>query len=140
MADGGANQLYDMVSNWPSANGTRVKLTDYIPDIIEGDLDSIRPDVREFYRRLGTRQAVLHSLAPHHAHATRASGLLRCAGPEGMHGRARGMVWPDQDHGPVRRPGQHGPAEVPGVRLAADRGQPEHAGGRQHLCSRRAPQ
>ena len=59
MADGGANQLYDMLSKWPSSNGTKAVLSDFVPDIIEGDLDSIRPDVREFYRRLGTRQALL---------------------------------------------------------------------------------
>ena len=56
VADGGANQLYDALTHWPIRNGARVQPTDFVPDIIEGDLDSIRPDVREFYSRLGTRQ------------------------------------------------------------------------------------
>ena len=40
-ADGGANRLYDRV--------------DWIPDLIVGDLDSLRPSVRKHYAAQGTR-------------------------------------------------------------------------------------
>ncbi|KAH6913031.1 thiamine pyrophosphokinase [Coprinopsis sp. MPI-PUGE-AT-0042] len=41
-ADGGANRLYDAFQD----DATRLR---YLPDLIKGDLDSIRPDVRDFY-------------------------------------------------------------------------------------------
>ena len=57
-ADGGANRLYDAFQD----DGTRLryaleryysesplKSSSYLPDLIKGDLDSIRADVREFY-------------------------------------------------------------------------------------------
>lgn len=81
-----------------------------------------------------------HSCMPVHQHAHSAvppsSSLID--GPLIRTG-VRGVVWPDQDHGSVGGPGQHGPAEVPRVRVAAHRGQPRHARGRQHLCGGRAP-
>ena len=42
-ADGGANRLYDCA---PSSNDR----SKYIPHAIVGDLDSLRPEVRQFYR------------------------------------------------------------------------------------------
>lgn len=51
VADGGANQLYDAVCQ---QQGT-VSPKDYVPDIIKGDLDSIRPEVLTFYQQLGCR-------------------------------------------------------------------------------------
>ncbi|KAJ5354130.1 thiamine pyrophosphokinase eukaryotic [Penicillium brevicompactum] len=47
-ADGGANRLYDMTK----AVGTESK---HLPDVVMGDLDSIRPAVREHYEKLGVR-------------------------------------------------------------------------------------
>ena len=47
-ADGGANRLYDGLV----ASGDVHK---YIPDMIKGDLDSLRPDVKAFYSAAGTR-------------------------------------------------------------------------------------
>lgn len=48
-ADGGANRLYD--SFGANLSGDRER---YIPDMIVGDLDSLRPDVATFYEALGT--------------------------------------------------------------------------------------
>ena len=47
-ADGGANRLYDGLV----ASGDEHK---YIPDMIKGDLDSLRGDVKAFYSAAGTR-------------------------------------------------------------------------------------
>jgi hypothetical protein len=122
VADGGANQLYDSLMQWPTKNGARAALTDYVPDIIEGDMDSIRPDVRDFYSRLGTRQGL-----------TQPCFRILCS-----------WCCPEwcavlrQDHRPLGGPGQHRPAEVPGVRLQRDRGGSGQAAWGQHLCSRRA--
>ena len=46
-ADGGSNRLYDALSD----DNERTK---YKPQVIVGDLDSMRPDVRQFYERIGT--------------------------------------------------------------------------------------
>ncbi|KAG9558414.1 thiamine pyrophosphokinase, partial [Aureobasidium melanogenum] len=44
-ADGGANQLYDLFTqNDPS------QLDQYLPNIIHGDLDSLREDVKSYYK------------------------------------------------------------------------------------------
>ncbi|XP_076915860.1 thiamine pyrophosphokinase 1-like isoform X2 [Bidens hawaiensis] len=51
-ADGGANRLFDdMPLFYPHAD-IRQR---YKPDVIKGDMDSIRPDVLNFYRNLGTK-------------------------------------------------------------------------------------
>jgi thiamine pyrophosphokinase len=41
-ADGGSNVLYNGL--------TDVERLQYLPDIIHGDLDSIEPEIRQFYR------------------------------------------------------------------------------------------
>jgi len=46
-ADGGANRLHDVL------NGDRVN--DYLPDLLKGDLDSVREDVRRYYETRGVR-------------------------------------------------------------------------------------
>ncbi|KAK9831312.1 hypothetical protein WJX81_001115 [Elliptochloris bilobata] len=56
-ADGGANRLYDQAPCWlgvsePEADAARGA---FVPDVIKGDLDSLRPEVREFYERRGAR-------------------------------------------------------------------------------------
>ncbi|CAO3696797.1 unnamed protein product [Rhizopus microsporus] len=43
LANGGSNRLYDAFKH------DKQLLEQYIPNEIRGDLDSIRPDVREFY-------------------------------------------------------------------------------------------
>lgn len=54
-ADGGANRVYDVIpSLFPHEDPTRVRER-YKPDVIKGDLDSIRPEVKEFYQTLGTK-------------------------------------------------------------------------------------
>ena len=66
-ADGGANRLYDTfpderdrARSAPLPIATRTKLTilgcRYLPDLIKGDLDSLRADVREYYAALVRRQ------------------------------------------------------------------------------------
>ncbi|OCH94452.1 Thiamin pyrophosphokinase [Obba rivulosa] len=42
-ADGGANRLYDVLGGDPDV------CSEYLPDIIKGDLDSLRDDVKKFY-------------------------------------------------------------------------------------------
>jgi len=56
-ADGGANRLYDMVVKLARKRGENPKelVRKYVPDVIKGDLDSLRPDVGSFYQSLGTR-------------------------------------------------------------------------------------
>ncbi|MCO5572933.1 hypothetical protein L7F22_026694 [Adiantum nelumboides] len=53
-ADGGANRLYDYLPELlPSDDPTAVR-TRYKPDVIKGDLDSIRVEVKAFYEGIGT--------------------------------------------------------------------------------------
>lgn len=53
-ADGGANRLFDELPLlFPQEDAGSVRLR-FVPEVIKGDLDSIRPEVREFYSSLGT--------------------------------------------------------------------------------------
>jgi len=45
-ADGGANRLHDSLNDMERKH--------FVPDVIKGDLDSVRPPVADFYRSLGT--------------------------------------------------------------------------------------
>eukprot|EP00249_Psilotum_nudum_P018125 c26648_g1_i1 orf=550-1419(+) len=53
-ADGGANRIYDDLPNLLSHEDLAKVREVYKPDVIKGDMDSIRPDVKEFYAGLGT--------------------------------------------------------------------------------------
>ncbi|KAJ4968727.1 hypothetical protein NE237_015428 [Protea cynaroides] len=54
-ADGGANRLYDeMPELFPQEDSLLVR-NRYKPDVIKGDMDSVRTDVLEFYSNLGTK-------------------------------------------------------------------------------------
>ncbi|CAL9113160.1 unnamed protein product [Musa acuminata var. zebrina] len=54
-ADGGANRVYDgMPKFFPEQDPLEVRRR-YKPDVIRGDLDSIRPEVKEFYSNLGVK-------------------------------------------------------------------------------------
>ncbi|KAI0001491.1 thiamine pyrophosphokinase Thi80 [Russula compacta] len=50
-ADGGANRLHDLLKGSDSAGGTTVDY--YLPDLLKGDLDSVREDVRRYYETRG---------------------------------------------------------------------------------------
>ncbi|KAF5455234.1 hypothetical protein F2P56_024833 [Juglans regia] len=53
-ADGGANRLYDeMPLLFPREDAVHVR-NRYKPDVIKGDMDSIRTEVLDFYANLGT--------------------------------------------------------------------------------------
>ena len=73
-ADGGANRLYEATvlsstlgtnadqgeggeedNNNNNNNNNSVRTTHFIPDLIRGDLDSLRPDVRDYYESRGCR-------------------------------------------------------------------------------------
>ncbi|KAL4377933.1 hypothetical protein GQ457_02G002700 [Hibiscus cannabinus] len=54
-ADGGANRVYDEIPLLFPQEDASVVRRRYKPDIIKGDLDSIRPEVHDFYTHLGTR-------------------------------------------------------------------------------------
>lgn len=53
-ADGGANQLYDCLPKLLHCEDPTELRTKYKPDVIKGDLDSIRPEVKAFYEGIGT--------------------------------------------------------------------------------------
>ncbi|CAK0784158.1 hypothetical protein CVIRNUC_007361 [Coccomyxa viridis] len=55
VADGGANRLYDALSSPDGHQDNVLSQRDYVPDIIKGDLDSIRPDVLKYYSSHGTQ-------------------------------------------------------------------------------------
>ncbi|KAI3732456.1 hypothetical protein L1987_63661 [Smallanthus sonchifolius] len=55
-ADGGANRLFDdMLELCPQEHDVSGIRERYMPDVIKGDMDSIRPDVLNFYQNLGTK-------------------------------------------------------------------------------------
>ncbi|KAK8635625.1 hypothetical protein V6N13_004352 [Hibiscus sabdariffa] len=55
-ADGGANRLFDeMPLFFPNENASDVRRSRYKPDAIKGDMDSIRKDVLDFYKSIGTK-------------------------------------------------------------------------------------
>ncbi|BAD88183.1 putative thiamin pyrophosphokinase 1 [Oryza sativa Japonica Group] len=52
-ADGGANRVFDgMPELLPAEDPDQVRMR-YKPDVIKGDMDSIRPEVKEYYSNLG---------------------------------------------------------------------------------------
>lgn len=53
-SDGGANRLFDDLPDLLPHEDKESVRRRYKPDVIIGDLDSLRPDVREFYSNLGT--------------------------------------------------------------------------------------
>jgi Thiamin pyrophosphokinase, catalytic domain len=52
-ADGGANRLHDVFDEEERSG--------FVPDVIKGDLDSLRPDVAAFYKERGTDIMEAHS-------------------------------------------------------------------------------
>ncbi|KAL4423196.1 hypothetical protein ABPG77_000329 [Micractinium sp. CCAP 211/92] len=52
-ADGGANRLYDELPRMLPGRPADAVRAQYLPHIIKGDMDSLRPDVADFYRRHG---------------------------------------------------------------------------------------
>ncbi|CAK9178020.1 unnamed protein product [Ilex paraguariensis] len=54
-ADGGANRLYDDMPQLFRYDDVFAVRNRYKPDVIKGDMDSIRTEVRDFYANLGTR-------------------------------------------------------------------------------------
>ncbi|XP_057782346.1 thiamine pyrophosphokinase 1 isoform X2 [Salvia miltiorrhiza] len=53
-ADGGANRLYDELPLLFPDEATSAVRERYKPDLIKGDMDSVRLEVSQFYRKLGT--------------------------------------------------------------------------------------
>ncbi|KAF2591533.1 hypothetical protein F2Q70_00037916 [Brassica cretica] len=54
-ADGGANRIYDELPLFFPREDALLIRNRYKPDVIKGDMDSIRPDVLHFYLSLGTK-------------------------------------------------------------------------------------
>ncbi|KAL4458874.1 hypothetical protein ABPG75_013739 [Micractinium tetrahymenae] len=52
-ADGGANRLYDELPRMLPGRPADAVRAQYLPTVIKGDLDSLRPDVAAFYRQHG---------------------------------------------------------------------------------------
>ncbi|PWZ33998.1 Thiamine pyrophosphokinase 1 [Zea mays] len=53
-ADGGANRVFDGMPELLAGEDPAEVRTRYKPDVIKGDMDSIRPEVKEYYSKLGT--------------------------------------------------------------------------------------
>lgn len=70
-ADGGANRLFDQVPLlFPDRDPETVR-QEYLPDLITGDLDSIRDDVRQYYESCGVRVIDL-------SHDQDSTDLMKC--------------------------------------------------------------
>lgn len=54
-ADGGANRLHDLCIEATPGNDWNAALNSDLPDLIHGDLDSLRDDVRQHYAELGVK-------------------------------------------------------------------------------------
>ncbi|KAI0806020.1 thiamine pyrophosphokinase Thi80 [Irpex lacteus] len=52
-ADGGANRLLDTVSKAEQSKDAQRSVAAFLPDLIKGDLDSLRDDVKDFYTSQG---------------------------------------------------------------------------------------
>ncbi|KAK3070608.1 thiamine pyrophosphokinase [Teratosphaeriaceae sp. CCFEE 6253] len=52
-ADGGANRLYDAVTSQSESSDWEAALRSLVPDLIHGDLDSLRDTVRKRYEHIG---------------------------------------------------------------------------------------
>ncbi|KDQ55872.1 hypothetical protein JAAARDRAFT_331949 [Jaapia argillacea MUCL 33604] len=70
-ADGGANRLYDSFESLGlSPEELEMMRKSYLPDLVKGDLDSVRDEVREYYSSLGVR--VIHD------HDQYSTDLMKC--------------------------------------------------------------
>lgn len=54
-ADGGANRLFDEFPKLVSSQSVSAVQETYLPDLIVGDMDSIRPAVKAFYKERGVQ-------------------------------------------------------------------------------------
>ncbi|CAL4976366.1 unnamed protein product [Urochloa decumbens] len=54
-ADGGANRIFDEMFQMTNDEDEKATRNRYIPEIIEGDMDSIRPEVKLFYSSQGSK-------------------------------------------------------------------------------------
>jgi thiamine pyrophosphokinase len=79
-ADGGANRLYDELPAMLREKQAEIARSRYLPNLIRGDLDSIRPDVLGYYKSQGVPitdvsedqdttdlQKCIHYIEKHHA-------------------------------------------------------------------------
>lgn len=61
-ADGGANLLFDSGARSMSGSQARAEVKERVPTHIVGDLDSLRPDVEDWYAKLGTEVVKMSSV------------------------------------------------------------------------------
>ncbi|PUZ66328.1 hypothetical protein GQ55_3G299000 [Panicum hallii var. hallii] len=54
-ADGGANRVFDGMPELLQGQDAGEVRARYKPDVIKGDMDSVRPEVKEYYSNLGTK-------------------------------------------------------------------------------------
>ena len=68
-ADGGANRLHDVLNcdtgdaidtTITTASAASDRVDDYLPDLLKGDLDSVREDVRRYYETRVSRCSCIH--------------------------------------------------------------------------------
>lgn len=60
-ADGGANRLFDAAGSWSAGRDVLSARRAFLPDVITGDLDSIRPEVADYYSQHGIQCVPLYS-------------------------------------------------------------------------------